>query len=565
MAMKVKLPVGIENFEEIRTAGFYYVDKTGLIRDLLENYGKVNLFTRPRRFGKTLNMSMLKYFFEYGHDRGLFNGLDISGEKELCDRYMGNFPVISISLKGVGGKSIGAARRWLCSIIGNEALRFSFLAESVNLSETERQQYKKLFALSGDGNFAIPDGGLEESLFRLSWLVQKHYGKKVIMLIDEYDVPLDKAYQAGYYDEMVDLIRSMFSQALKTNDSLQFAVLTGCLQIAKESIFTGLNNFNVMSVRDVHFNEYFGFTDREVREMLAYYDRTEKYAVIKEWYDGYQFGNLEIYCPWDVISYCYALKMNPSAPPQNYWVNTSSNDIIRRFVSKAKGSARNEIEVLIAGGSISKEIWQELTYQDLDSDVENLWGILYTTGYLTRHGEDADGRTSLVIPNKEIRMIFIRQIQEWFKEETVRDGEKLKRFCKAFEENDTTAIEEGFTSFLKKTISIRDTSVKRERKENFYHGILLGLLGNMDDWSVMSNAEAGDGYTDIAIEIEEKETGIVIELKYAENADFETACRKALQQIRDRNYEDLLIRDGMRTIYRYGIACYKKRCKVISG
>lgn len=565
MAMKVKLPVGIENFEEIRTAGFYYVDKTGLIRDLLENYGKVNLFTRPRRFGKTLNMSMLKYFFEYGHDRGLFNGLDISGEKELCDRYMGNFPVISISLKGVGGKNIGTARRWLCSIIGNEALRFSFLAESVNLSETERQQYKKLIALSGDGNFAIPDGGLEESLFRLSWLVQKHYGKKVIMLIDEYDVPLDKAYQAGYYDEMVDLIRSMFSQALKTNDSLQFAVLTGCLQIAKESIFTGLNNFNVMSVRDVHFNEYFGFTDQEVREMLAYYDRTEKYAVIKEWYDGYQFGNLEIYCPWDVISYCYALKMNPSAPPQNYWVNTSSNDIIRRLVSKAKGSARNEIEVLIAGGSISKEIWQELTYRDLDSDVENLWGILYTTGYLTRHGEDADGRTSLVIPNKEIRMIFIRQIQEWFKEETVRDGEKLKRFCKAFEENDTTAIEEGFTSFLKKTISIRDTSVKRERKENFYHGILLGLLGNMDDWSVMSNAEAGDGYTDIAIEIEEKETGIVIELKYAENADFETACRKALQQIRDRNYEDLLIRDGMRTIYRYGIACYKKRCKVISG
>jgi hypothetical protein len=508
---------------------------------------------------------MLKYFFEYGHDRGLFNGLDISGEKELCDRYMGNFPVISISLKGVGGKSIGAARRWLCSIIGNEALRFSFLAESVNLSETERQQYKKLIALSGDGNFAIPDGGLEESLFRLSCLVQKHYGKKVIILIDEYDVPLDKAYQAGYYDEMVDLIRSIFSQALKTNDSLQFAVLTGCLQIAKESIFTGLNNFNAMSVRDVHFNEYFGFTDREVREMLAYYDRTEKYAVIKEWYDGYQFGNLEIYCPWDVISYCYALKMNPSAPPQNYWVNTSSNDIIRRFVSKAKGAARNEIEVLIAGGSISKEIWQELTYRDLDSDVENLWGILYTTGYLTRHGEDADGRTSLVIPNREIRMIFIRQIQEWFKEEAVRDSEKLKRFCKAFEENDTTAIEEGFTSFLKKTISIRDTNVKRERKENFYHGILLGLLGNMDDWSVMSNAEAGDGYTDIAIEIEEKETGIVIELKYAENADFETACRKALQQIRDRNYEDLLIRDGMRTIYRYGIACYKKRCKVISG
>ena len=565
MAMKVKLPVGIENFEEIRTAGFYYVDKTGLIRDLLENYGKVNLFTRPRRFGKTLNMSMLKYFFEYGHDRGLFNGLDISGEKELCDRYMGNFPVISISLKGVGGKNIGTARRWLCSIIGNEALRFSFLAESVNLSETERQQYKKLIALSGDGNFAIPDGGLEESLFRLSWLVQKHYGKKVIMLIDEYDVPLDKAYQAGYYDEMVDLIRSMFSQALKTNDSLQFAVLTGCLQIAKESIFTGLNNFNVMSVRDVHFNEYFGFTDREVREMLAYYDRTEKYAVIKEWYDGYQFGNLEIYCPWDVISYCYALKMNPSAPPQNYWVNTSSNNIIRKFIDKSDGITRNEIELLLDGKSIQKKIRQELTYRDLDSSIENLWSILFTTGYLTKCGKDEGNLTGLIIPNKEVQWIFEEQIQEWFRAETKKDLQMLESFCKAFEENNTDAIEKGFTSYLRKTISIRDTSVRKEMKENFYHGILLGLFAEASGWKVSSNAECGDGYSDISIEVEEKEIGIIIELKYAGKADFDRACAEALKQINDRNYEEALIDDGMTTIHKYGIACYKKRCKVISG
>ena len=389
----------------------------------------------------------------------------------------------------------------------------------------------------------------------------------MIILIDEYDVPLDKAYQSGYYDEMVELIRGLFGQSLKTNDSLYFAVLTGCLRISKESIFTGMNNFNVYTVKDVQYNEYFGFTDTEVRNMLEYYDFTDRYDTIKEWYDGYQFGNLEIYCPWDVISYCHAIKMNPSVRPQNYWINTSSNDIIRKFISKANSATKNEIELLIEGGSIKKEIRQELTYRDFDSKIDNLWSLLFTTGYLTQCGEadDDTDTVALVIPNKEIRTIFIRQIKEWFQDEAAKDCQKLEAFCKAFLKNDAAAIEEGFTSYLKKTISIRDTNAKKSMKENFYHGILLGLFANMDDWLVLSNAESGEGYSDIIVEAQDEDIGIVIELKYAENAALDSACEKALQQIQDRNYDEVLIDDGMKTIYRYGIACYKKRCKVISG
>lgn len=565
MSGKAGLPMGIEDFGRIRSDGFYYVDKTGLIKDLLENQAYVNLFTRPRRFGKTLNMSMLKYFFEMGDNRALFEGLAISGEKELCDKYMGKFPVIAISLKGVGGALLSDAKRKLRSVIGKEALRFEFLAQSDRLSKTERGQFEKLMELDESGEYAMSDGLLEDSLLILSACLQKHYSQKVIILIDEYDVPLDKAYQAGYYDEMAELIRSLFGQALKTNGSLYFAVLTGCLRVSKESIFTGLNNFNIMSVKDVYFNEYFGFTDGEVREMLAYYGKTEQYGAVKEWYDGYRFGNLEIYCPWDVVSYCYALRMNPSASPQNYWVNTSSNDIIMKFIDKADAITRDEIELLIGGGSITKEIHQELTYKDLDSDIDNLWSLLFTTGYLTQCGEDSSGMVELVIPNREIHYIFVRQIRRWFKEETKRDVQKLKDFCRAFQENDVTAIESGFQAYLKKTISIRDSYAKKEMKENFYHGILLGLLGSMDGWKVRSNAESGEGFSDILVEIEDLEIGIVIELKYAENAAFDAGCREALRQIREKNYEEALVDDGMKTIYRYGIACYKKRCRVVSG
>lgn len=564
MNRKLKLPAGIENFEEIRTAGFYYVDKTGLIRDLLNNLGKANLFTRPRRFGKTLNMSMLQYFFEAGSDSTLFDGLEISKEKALCDEYMCKFPVICISLKGVSGRNFDEAKDMLRMLIGTEALRFQFLMKSDNLSDAERKQYMSLIHLSDKGIFDMDDALLRGSLSILSQLLKKHYGRNVIILIDEYDVPLDRAYQSKYYDEMVELIRVLFGQALKTNNSLQFAVLTGCLRISKESIFTGLNNFNVYTVKDALYNEYFGFTDDEVTSMLEYYGFMEKYDTIKKWYDGYQFGSVDVYCPWDVVNYCHALKMNMSITPQNYWINTSSNNIVRQFIGMAKQITRNEIELLIDGGSITKRIRQELTYRDLESNIDNLWSILFTTGYLTQCSKTNDSMTKLVIPNEEVRMIFVEQVQEWFKAETTKDSQNLESFCRAFEENNVTAIEEGFTSYLKKTISIRDTHTKNSMKENFYHGILLGLFGNMDEWSVQSNAETGDGYSDIAIEILDKDIGIIIELKYAENAQFDAACRKALKQIEDRNYDELLIDDGMKTIYKYGIACYKKRCKVVT-
>ena len=568
--MQTKLPMGIENFERIRKEGFYYVDKTGLIRDFLENPAYVNLFTRPRRFGKTLNMSMLKYFFEAGSDimpfnnSMLFDGLKISKEKELCEEYMGKFPVISITLKGATGINYEEAKEMLRYVIGNEAMRFQFLMQSPRLTEIERRRYEALVSIDKRGDYTMSDALLKSSLQTLSQLLQKHYGQDVIMLIDEYDVPLDYAYRSGYYDAMVELIRVLFGNAFKTNDSLKFAVLTGCLRISRESIFTGLNNFKVYTVKDVRYKEYFGFTDAEVRQMLEYYGFSGQYDSVKEWYDGYMFGNLGIYCPWDVINYCGDLRDGSVTEPQNYWVNTSSNDIIRRFLSKADAAARDEIELLINGGHVKKMVHQELTYRDLDSDIDNLWSILFTTGYLTQAEEDEEGISSLVIPNREIRWIYVQQIRKWFKDESRKDTRKLENLRRAFEENDTAAIEKEFAFYLRKTISIRDTSIKKEMKENFYHGVLLGLFGNMDGWKVKSNAESGDGYSDISVEVEDQEIGIVIELKYAENAAFDSACREALEQIHDNHYEEALADDGMTTIYRYGIACYKKRCRVVS-
>lgn len=565
MEKNAKFPIGIENFSEMRTDGYYYIDKTGLIRSLLETPAKVSLFTRPRRFGKTLNMSMLKHFFKIGSDPSLFDGLEISKEKELCSKYMGKFPVISITLKGVEGRDFEDAKNMLCRTIAKEALEFYFLMESTQLMASEIQQYRAIIQMNEQGVFTMDDACLKDSLQTLSHLLYKHYGQRTILLIDEYDVPLDKAYQSGYYDDMVELIRGLFGQALKTNDSLYLAVLTGCLRISKESIFTGLNNFRVHTVKDVQYNEYFGFTDTEIRKIISDYGWLQAYDAIKEWYDGYRFGSLDIYCPWDVVNYCYTLKLTPSAKPQNYWVNTSSNGIIRKFAGMAKNSDRKEIELLMDGGCIKKKIRQELTYRDLDSNIDNLWSLLFTTGYLTQCGEEnEEGLTGLVIPNKEIHWIFAEQIRDWFQDETKKDSQKLESFCEAFEKNDTAAIEEGFNAYLKKAISIRDTNSKKSMKENIYHGILLGLFANMDEWDVRSNAESGEGYSDITIENEEKEIGIVIELKYAEHAAFESACHAAAQQIRDRNYGQSLIDDGISTIYRYAIACYKKRCKVLS-
>ncbi len=563
MTGKKKLPIGIESFEEIQKEEFYYVDKTGLIEQLLEKWAKVNLFTRPRRFGKSLNMSMLKAFFEIGGDPALFEGLKISEKKELCEKYMGQFPVISISLKNVEGLTFEAAKKSLKDTLGMEARRFYFLKQSAGLTDEEKESYKALIGVDDTGDFQMSDTAMEKALLTLSSLLHKHYNKSVILLIDEYDVPLDKAFQYGYYDEMVSLIRNMFGNALKTNPDLYFAVLTGCLRISKESIFTGLNNLKVMSITDVRFDEYFGFTDIEVKDILEYYGLSEHYAEVKEWYDGYRFGNEEVYCPWDVINYCELLTVDSEAPPQNYWSNTSGNAMVRRFIDKADVKTRDEIERLISGEEIVKEIHQDLTYNELDSSIENLWSVLFTTGYLTQRGQAGEDQYRLVIPNLEIRKLFIRQIREWFRDVSRNDGETLNQFCNAFVEKNPAKIEELFGDYLWNTISIRDTA--SAKKENFYHGILLGLLGYKSNWLVKSNAESGIGYSDILVEAPDNRTGIVIELKYAERGDMDAACEEALQQIENRDYVAKLKEDGMRNIIKYGIACYKKNCKVVLG
>lgn len=563
----VKLPIGIDDFEKIRTGNFYYIDKTGLIAELLENWNEVNLFTRPRRFGKSLNMSMFKYFFEYGCDSRLFDGLEISGEKKLCEEYMGKFPVISVSLKDVGAGTYEDACAMLRSVIGNEALRFLCLKESDRLSDVEKRQYEQLITVGAEAQplFLMSEDVLADSLFTLCRLLHKHYGQKPILLIDEYDVPLDKAQLYGYYDEMVRLVRILFSRALKSNGSLQFAVLTGCLRITKESIFTGLNNLNVFSIMDVEYDEHFGFTDQEVRKMLHYYSLDHKYETVKTWYDGYRFGNAEVYCPWDVINYCAKLRRDPEAAPRAFWANTSGNDIIRIFLQKADSTARRELERLVNGEGIRKRIRQEITYRDLYGDMDNLWSILLLTGYLTQRGTP-DGRVyQLAIPNLELREIFEEQILDWFQEEARRDTPALDAFCAAFPRGDGETVEKLFGAYLQKTISIRDTSVRKAKKENFYHGILLGLLSHREDWIVESNAESGNGYSDILIETEDNGIGIVIEVKYSEDGNLEAGCGKALEQIAEMGYEARLRQNGMKTIIRYGIACNRKTCKVAVG
>ena len=561
MTEKLKLPIGLENFEEIRKSGFYYVDKTKLIEQLLEEWGKVNLFTRPRRFGKTLNMSMLRYFFEVGTDKTLFDGLYISQNEKICEEYMGKFPVIFLSLKSVEGLNFESAKYRFCDLVGKEARRFTFLLDSDNLTEEDKNIYRAIIAMQ-DGKYVMSEDILISSLQILSELLYKHYRIKTVILIDEYDVPLNKAFQNGYYREMVALIRALFGLALKTNDFLQFAVLTGCLRIAKESIFTGLNNFNVLSVMSPQFGECFGFTDEEVKEMLAYYGLSEHYEQMKQWYDGYLFGNVSVYCPWDVINHCRDLRVDSDAFPEDYWSNTSGNGIVRRFIDKANMQTKSEIEQLIAGEEIVKEIRQELTYDELDKTIDNLWSVLFTTGYLTQRGR-VDGRCyRLAIPNREIRELFITQIREWFKDSVGRDKTTLDDFAAAMLRGDESQVEKIFGDYLWNTISIRDTAVSKERKENFYHGILLGLFGFMDNWIVKSNVESGIGYSDILIEAFDCRVGIVIEVKYAEDGNLDAACKKALEQIEEKSYEARLQEDGMRTILKYGIACYKKDCRV---
>lgn len=563
MKTDMKLPIGIEDFEKIRTEGFYYVDKTALIKELLNHWGEVNLFTRPRRFGKSLNMSMLKCFLEYGCNPALFEGLEIAGEQGLCEKYMGNFPVISITLKGVGARDFAGARAMLRSIIGNEALRFLFLRDSDTLADSEKQQYEQLIKLDTDNQqgFIMPQEVLVDSLRTLSALLEKHFGQKAILLIDEYDVPLDKAQQFGYYDEMIDLIRSLFGQVLKSNSSLYFAVLTGCLRVSKESIFTGLNNPKIFSVANVRFDDQFGFTDEEVRAMLGYYGLNEKLDLFRQWYGGYRFGHADIYCPWDVINYVDLLLAEPEASPRTFWINTSGNDVIRNFIRMAKPGAKKEIELLVAGENVPKKISQDLTYRDLYADTNNLWSVLFATGYLTQREKAERMIYQLAIPNLEIREIFIEQILEWFHDEVGHDSLRLDAFCAAFQKADARAVEEQFNAYLSRTISIRDTNVHKDKKENFYHGILLGLLSHQEDWYISSNAESGNGYSDILVEIEEESIGIVIEVKYPDGGDLEKGCQEALDQIDKMGYEEKLKQDGMETILKYGIACNRKRCK----
>ena len=562
MVSTLKLPVGIENFEEIRRNRFYYVDKTKLIEQLVETGGKVTLFTRPRRFGKTLNMSMLRSFFEMGSDASLFDGLYIAENKALCEEYMGKYPVIFLSLKSVEGLNFEDARYRMIELISIEAERFGFLADSEHLSENERERYKAMISLH-NGTNAMDEKVLISSLRILSQLLYKHFGKKTVILIDEYDVPLDKAFQNGFYQEMVSLIRGLFGMALKTNDYLQFAVLTGCLRITKESIFTGLNNFKVLSILDSRFDEQFGFTDCEVKKILENYHLESHFEETKEWYDGYHFGKVDIYCPWDVINYVDQLKYDPAAIPQDFWSNSSGNAIVRRLIDKADVSTKNEVERLIAGESIEKDVALELTYDEIDKSIENLWSVLFTTGYLTHTGRTEAGKYRLVIPNREVRNLFVKKIREWFLDVSRNDGKTLEELCNAFVNKDTEKIEQIFGDYLWNTISIRDTAVAKEKKENFYHGILLGLLGYKSSWLIKSNAESGTGYSDILVEVPTNRTGMVIELKYAENGDMDAACEDALRQIEEKNYVAKLKQDGMRNFIRYGIACFKKDCRVI--
>lgn len=559
MTLALKLPVGIEDFQEIRRLGFYYVDKTMLIEQLLAKWGKVNLFTRPRRFGKSLNMSMLRYFFDIETDKTLFDGLYISQNKQLCEEYMGKFPVIFLSLKGVDGLTFSEAQFCLAELIESEARRFKFLMRSDNLDADDKAMYRDLLSLHGADVAAI---SLRFALKKLSELLYKHYGQKTLILIDEYDVPLDKAFQHGYYREMVALVRGLFGETLKTNEFIQFAVLTGCLRVSKESIFTGLNNFKVLSITDARFDEQFGFTDAEVQQLLHVYNLEEHLAETKEWYDGYRFGEVDVYCPWDVINHVDRLLGQPDAEPQAYWINTSGNELVKRFINKANKTTRDEIERLVSGESIEKHVRLELTYDEIDNGIDNLWSVLFTTGYLTQAGMTAQGAYKLVIPNREIREVYKLQIQEWFKDAVLSNTEQLTACWSAFKAGDAEVIEKYLNNMLSNSISVFD--LKAAEKENVYHTFLVGILAGNSGWLVKSNVEAGEGFADIIVETEDADAGMILELKYArEAAGLAKACEKALAQIKERRYAEYLKNEGRNQMLFYGIAFYKKRCRVV--
>lgn len=549
-----KLPVGIENFEEIRKQDFYYVDKTGLIVDLMAGWGKVNLFTRPRRFGKTLNMSMLKCFFEVGGDKSIFEGLHVAQEKNLCDKHMGKYPVVFISLKGVDGLTFETAYRSLCSIVRNEALRLQYLDHSEKLTDEEKKSFKAIL------RDEYEDTDIRDSLKMLSSLLERHYGQKAILLIDEYDVPLDKAFHHGYYDKMIDLIRAMFGAALKTNDSVFFAVLTGCLRVSKESIFTGLNNLKVHSISDVKYDEYFGFTDDEVRTMLDTYSLGEHLTETREWYDGYRFGEQDVYCPWDVINYCDDLRAAAWAKPKAYWINTSGNDMVRRLIEKGSdGTTQMEIERLIAGETITKTLNENLTHNEIDRNIENIWSLLYMTGYLTITDYPDGNRYKLKIPNREVRQIYMQQVMSWFRDKTEAESSRLTNLYAAFEKGDTDAITEYLNDQLIDTVSFYDA------QESFYHGFLLALLSTCAGWRVASNRETGKGRSDIIVESKDRKIGFVVEVKdVKDEKKLDEACETAMKQIEEKDYTAILRRYRVKEIWTYGIAFWDKECRVVA-
>lgn len=563
MANELMLPVGIESFDEIRNGNFYYIDKTRLIEQLLNQWGKVNLFTRPRRFGKTLNMSMLRYFFEIGTDKSLFDGLYISQNKELCDEYLGKFPVIFISLKDVEGTTFEKANYSLVEIIAKEARRFSFLLDSDKLTSDEKDHYRAITDKEC-GQYTMSEMVFPSSLQVLSELLCKHYEQKTIILIDEYDVPLDKAFQNGYYREMVALIRGLLGRALKSNESLQFAVLTGCLRVSKESIFTGLNNFKVLSITDVRFDEQFGFTEDEVKKLLETYHLDSHMAEAKEWYDGYRFGDVDVYCPWDVMNYVDELKHNSNAEPGSYWINSSSNDLVKRFIDKADKTTRDEIELLLAGEAIEKRVRLELTYDEIDSSIDNVWSVLFTTGYLTQTGKPKRDVYMLKIPNEEVREVFKYQIQEWFDKTVQNDSNGLAPFWKALSNGDAKMVEDSLTRILSQTISVLDPKGSETEKEQFYHAFLSGMLVGNKNWGILSNKESGMGFADLMVETDDPNCGLIIELKsVGKITQLDDACGRAMLQIHDRRYDEYLRNEGRNEIWAYGIAFYKKRCKVV--
>lgn len=554
----LKLPVGVDSFEKIRCDGYYYVDKTGIISTLLSSGNEVTLFTRPRRFGKTLTMRMLQSFFEVGRDRRLFDGLEVASDSKLYEVHQGKYPVVFLTLKDVDGMSFESAMRSFAVTIRYEAQRIFEQIGADDVPDYLQESFKRLVYGKADQN------DLSDSLRLLSGVLFSFYQRKVILLIDEYDVPLDKAFNQGYYDEMVSFMRGFFGQALKSNEFLQQAVLTGCLRISKESIFTGLNNFYVDSIVENRFNEYFGFTDEEVRAMLACYGVESRYELVREWYDGYRFGQLDVYCPWDVINYISSLRWDADALPQPYWINTSGNALVRRFIDKADKTTRDEIERLIAGEAIEKAVSLNLTYSELDSSIENLWSVLFTTGYLTSAGRGENGAIRLVIPNREVTEIFVQQIQAWFKERFVHDEQPMRELCRGFLTGDSEAVQQRLNVILSRMISVLDTKARTGSKEGFYHGLLLGLLRSETEWLILSNAESGDGFCDIIVEPDDLDKGIVIEVKYADSMDkLEKACAAALQQIEARRYDERLRNEGRTEIMVFGVAFCRKRCRVM--